>query len=433
MVTLELDDMQGLIRRGYGDMYHASFLLLEITDAGAARRWLAGLDGAITDGDNKPPYGRLNIAFTYSGLERLGLEKAALDGFSREFREGMATGHRQRILGDLGDSAPENWDWGGPNNRELHVLLILYAPSDDRLAELDDSHRTSFEAAGLARVRRLHTIRLKDRKEHFGFRDGISQPEIAGLDKGGSPGNIVAAGEFLLGYPNEANRYPEGPGEFGRNGSYLVFRQLRQHVREFWLFLDRATRDPERGINAEALVKLGSKMVGRWPSGAPLIRYPNRDPDMGKREDELPSDAANDRFGYFESDSHGDICPIGSHIRRSNPRDSLEPGPRVSARNSNLHRIIRRGRAYGAPIAASLEPEHILAAEEPAGKRGLHFICFNADIARQFEFIQQDWINSRSSQHCSITPPTRSLARRTPFIGNTQTRSPFRPRRSGSA
>ena len=306
----------------------------------------------------------------------------------------MATEHRQRILGDLGDSAPENWDWGGPNNRELHVLLMLYAPSDDRLAELYDSHRTSFEAAGLVQVRRLPTIRLKDRKEHFGFRDGISQPEVAGLNKGGSPGNIVAAGEFLLGYPNEANMYPECPGEFGRNGSYLVFRQLRQHVRDFWLFLDRTTGDSECGDSAGALVKLGSKMVGRWPSGAPLIRHPNRDPDMGKREDELPSDAANDRFGYFESDPHGEICPIGSHIRRSNPRDSLEPGPKVSARNSNLRRIIRRGRAYGAPIVESLAPEDILAAEEPEGERGLHFICFNADIARQFEFLQQDWINN---------------------------------------
>ena len=271
---------------------------------------------------------------------------------------------------------------------------MLYAPSAERLAELYDFHRTSFEAGGLAQVRRLPTIRLKDRKEHFGFRDGISQPEIAGLSKGGAPGNIVAAGEFLLGYPNGASMHPESPGEFGRNGSYLVFRQLLQHVHEFWLFLDRATRDTEGGINAEARVKLGSKMVGRWPSGAPLIRHPNRDPDRGKREDELPSDAANDRFGYFESDPHGDICPIGSHIRRSNPRDSLKPWPRVSARNSNLHRIIRRGRAYGAPIAVSLDPEHILAAGEPARERGLHFICFNADIARQFEFIQQDWINS---------------------------------------
>ena len=327
MVTLELDDIQGIIRRGYGDMNHASFLLLEIIDAGAAKRWLAGLDRAITDGENKPADGRLNIAFTHAGLEKLGLEKAALDGFPREFIEGMVTGHRQRILGDLGDSAPENWDWGGPNNRELHVLLMLYAPSEERLAEIHGAHRTSFEAAGLSQVGRLTTVRLKDRKEQFGFRDGISQPEIAGLNKGGSPGNIVAAGEFLLGYRNEANRYPESPGEFGRNGSYLVFRQLRQRVREFWLFLDRATRNPEGGNDAEARVKLGSKMVGRWPSGAPLIRHPNRDPDRGKREDELPSDSANDRFGYFESDPHGDICPIGSHIRRSNPRDSLEPGP----------------------------------------------------------------------------------------------------------
>jgi Dyp-type peroxidase family len=396
VATLELDDIQGIIRRGYGDMYHACFVLLEITDAGAAKRWLRELAGAITDGENKPPEGRLNIAFTCAGLERLGLDGKVIRGFSQAFREGMVTEERQRILSDYGNSAPETWDWGGPNNpQQVHVLLLLYAPSQEKLDEFYRAQRTAFEAGRLSHIRRLDTIRLKERKEHFGFRDGIAQPEIAGLDKGGAPGNIVATGEFLLGYKNEAGRYPDSPGEFGRNGSYLVFRQLRQHVGEFWQFMEKVTQRPDGSSSAEAQVKVASKMVGRWPSGAPLVNHPNQDPDKGKEEKELPSDDLNDRFGYHEADPHGYKCPPGSHIRRSNPRDALEPGPRVvSAKNSNLHRIVRRGRAYGAPIAASMEPADILNAGEPEGERGLHFLCFNADIARQFEFVRQNWVNS---------------------------------------
>jgi Dyp-type peroxidase family len=394
MTKLALNDIQGIIRRGYGDMRHACFVLLKIGDAASARPWLELQADAITDGEHKPPEGRLNLAFTCAGLAKFGLHEAVLRGFSREFREGMTAGDRPRILGDYGTSAPEMWDWGGPNGPAPHVLLLLYAPSEQRLSDFYASQRAGFEAAGLSQVRRLDTIRLDGRKEHFGFRDGIAQPEIEGTNKGAPPENIVAPGEFLFGYRNESGKYPDGPGEFGRNGSYLVFRQLEQHVREFWQFLDRAAQEPDGGSDPAARVRLGSKMVGRWPSGAPFSRDPNRDPDHGKREQDLATDAVNDRFGFHHDDPRGELCPLGSHIRRTNPRDTLAPSPKISIRNSNLHRIIRRGRAYGPPVAASMDPQDILRAEADAGERGLHFVCFNTDLAQQFEFLQQDWINS---------------------------------------
>lgn len=390
---IDLGDVQGIIRRGYGDMAHARFLLLQIHDPGGAKRWLRDLVGNLTDGLDKPPEGRLNIAFTYDGLGLLGLESEALAAFSREFREGMTTAHRQRMLGDHGSSAAERWAWGGPSNVSVHCILLLYAPTDDRLSELHDGQRSAF-ADGCTEVHRLDTIRLPLRKEHFGFRDGIAQPDIEGFRETPRSANTVAAGEFLLGYPNQSGYQAVGPLPFGRNGSYLAVRQLEQDVRGFWRFMERATLDHDGHARVVRCTELASKMVGRWPNGAPLVRYPYGDPDVGKPEADLPSDTVNDAFGYHAADPHGDRCPLGSHIRRSNPRDALPPSPEVSVKNSNLHRLLRRGRAYGPPLAESMDPADMLAASADHTKRGLHFLCFNADLAQQFEFVQQDWINN---------------------------------------
>ena len=394
MSALDLADVQGIIRRGYGDMFHACFVLLEVVDGAAARRWVAVLADEITDAVVKPPAGRVNVAFTHGGLQALGLPGAVLDGFSREFREGMTAPHRRRILGDRGDSDPEGWDWGGPHHRPVHAALLLYAPSAARLAELHAAHRARFEASGLAEIRRLGTIRLPDRKEHFGFRDGIGQPEMEGLDEGGPPDNVVATGEFLLGHTNASGRVAALPGPVALNGSYLVLRQMEQHVKRFWAFADGASRRADGAADMDGCVALAAKMVGRWPSGAPLVGNPERDPYADVAEGNLPSDADQDRFRYHDNDQEGYACPVGAHVRRTNPRDGLPPSPRISSKVANLRRIIRRGRAYGAPVAASMRPEDILAAADPGGERGLHFLCFCADLSLQFEFIQQNWVNS---------------------------------------
>jgi Dyp-type peroxidase family len=394
MSAPDFADVQGIVRRGYGDMAHACFLLLEVLDGAAARRWVATLADQVTNALVKPPEGRLNVAFSHAGLEALGLSRATLDGFSREFREGMTTPRRSRILGDEGDNAPERWAWGGPDHRAVHAALLLYAPSATRMDQLRGFHRARLEAIGLAVIRPLDTLRLPLRKEHFGFRDGIGQPEMEGLDKGGPPANVVAAGEFLLGYPNESGGLTAHPGPFALNGSYLVLRQMEQHVTRFWTFVDRATRRTGGDADADERVRLAAKMVGRWPSGAPLVGNPERDPHAGVAEEDLPPDAEQDRFGYHEADPDGYVCPLGAHVRRTNPRDGLPPSPRISSRFSNLRRIIRRGRAYGPPVAASMKPEDILAAPDPGGERGLHFLCFCADLSLQFEFIQQNWVSN---------------------------------------
>jgi Dyp-type peroxidase family len=169
--------------------------------------------------------------------------------------------------------------------------------------------------------------------------------------------------------------------DFGRNGTYLVFRQLQQHVAEFWRFLDEATRRPEGASDPEARARLGAKFVGRWMSGAPLVKYPSSDPHAGTSTFSQEND-----FAYYETDAHGFACPVGSHIRRSNPRDALGPDAETALKSANRHRILRRGRSYG----HRLDDPFV----EDGTERGLHFICLNGDLERQFEFIQQTWVNN---------------------------------------
>ena len=401
-MTLDFHDMQGLVARGYGNLRAAAFLLLGIDDAAAARRWLAGVSGAVTRGDERPEERALHVALTSTGLERLGLDRAVLDGFSNEFVTGMTTPHRTRILGDLGESAPDRWEWGGPDTPSVDAALLLYARDRAGLAALEAEQTEAFARGGVRVVHRLGTSDLDD-NEPFGFGDGISQPFIEGFSKAGPPETTVRAGEFLLGYENEYGLYTDRPlldaaddpggtlprdasgsgrADLGRNGSYLVFRQLSQDVPGFWGFLDEATRNADGSSNPRARLRLAAKMVGRWPSGAPLTLAPDADdPALAKEND----------FGYHELDARGDRCPVASHIRRSNPRDSLDPRP-GSARSwevNRRHRLLRRGREYGPPLAI----EDALAGGDDA-ERGLHFICLNANIQRQFEFVSHTWLNN---------------------------------------
>ena len=234
-------------------------------------------------------------------------------------------------------------------------------------------------------------------------------------------GILLSVGEFLLGYRNEYALYtdrpllaPDQPGaqllppaeddpahrDLGRNGSYLVFRDLAQDVRGFWRLIAAQTAD------GAARVALAEAMVGRQLSGEPLIAAGTRSirgvgPDA--------TDTRRNRFTY-DQDKDGLRCPFGAHVRRANPRTGDMPGGRqgliawltrtlgfghqdlsedlIAA--SRFHRIIRRGREYG----EKLTPDAALQPDAPDPHSGLHFICLGANIARQFEFIQNAWLMS---------------------------------------
>jgi Dyp-type peroxidase family len=401
MTSPQLHDVQGLVARGYGGLTEARFHLIGFETASAARTWVGRVIPAITPADARPAKRAAHVAFTASGLEKLGLEISAIQGFSNEFLDGMTTTHRSRILGDLGEDSPENWRWGGPQNPPVDAVLLLYGREGRELVMLEDellAERTN----GVSVIARLETSDQQG-QEPFGFRDGISQPLIEGLSRKGSPETTVRFGEFVLGYPNEYGRYTDRPlldpqadpggslpiepetgrPDLGRNGSYLVFRQMSQDVRGFWRFLDSVTRDAGGTPQPERRVRLAAKMVGRWPSGAPLTLAPDHDDGalLG----------AND-FGYHEHDQEGSRCPIGAHIRRANPRDSLDPDPGSASSYAinRRHRILRRGREYG----TQLTPDQALGGPiDGDDERGLHFICLNANIARQFEFVNHTWLN----------------------------------------
>jgi Dyp-type peroxidase family len=379
-VSLERHDIQGLFARGYSNLLRAAFLLLEL-DGPAANAWLADVLASVTSAEDRPEKRAVNVAFTSSGLERLGVDPATLAQFSNEFGSGMTTPHRQRILADAGESAPERWDWGGPATDPVHAVLLLYAADPSGLEALEREQTELLRRHGVHVVRRLETNDL-DGFEPFGFRDGVSQPLVEGLGKTGPAEFTLRTGEFVLGYPNEYGHLTDHP-PLGRNGSYLVFRQLEQDVRGFWRLLDEATRKPDGGADPGARARLGAKLVGRWPSGAPLVLAPDADDARLAEEND---------FRYHALDARGARCPVAAHIRRANPRDSLDPRPGTdrSLELNRRHRLLRRGREYGPPLSV----EDALQGDDDGEPRGLHFICLNANIARQFEFVQHTWLNN---------------------------------------
>ncbi|MFB6249939.1 MAG: hypothetical protein ABEL97_15365 [Salinibacter sp.] len=208
MSSLELADMQGFLARGYGGFPEASYLLLRIENGPDAQSWLRSVEDTVTPADPKPDEAALQVAFTCDGLRALGLGEDALRTFDRAFWEGMHVPHRQRILGDDGESAPENWRWGN-EAAPVHVLLMLFAADDEAHRALLDRVRSGLE--GLSETQHLETHLFDPAREHFGFRDGISQPIVEGLKRDGPPDNTVPPGEFFLGYPNAYVEQPARP------------------------------------------------------------------------------------------------------------------------------------------------------------------------------------------------------------------------------
>jgi Dyp-type peroxidase family len=415
----DMKDIQGFVISGYAHLPCVSYHLLHVNDAPAARGWIGQLLNEVTTSEGKEFISCTNVAITHHGLTALGLNAETLETFSRPFIEGMATPHRSRILGDGAENAPENWDWGFHQKTEeekaVDILLLLFGKDEITLDEVVNEHRAGFAPGGLKELLALGAGRQPDIHEHFGFADGMGQPAIEGTiqARDALKNNLIKAGEFLLGYINDYGKPAESPSvsaaldpehalldlsdvdatgreqpvtpgderslkrDLGRNGTYVVFRQLEQHVAKFCHFLDEATRTLDGKLDPRASDYLAAKFVGRWQKGAPLALSPNADD---------PALSKEDNFGYRETDAHGFKCPIGSHVRRSNPRDSIGPDAVTATLTANRHRILRRGRSYGVRPADRRVDDGV--------PRGLHFLCLNSDIERQFEFVQQTWVNN---------------------------------------
>lgn len=417
--NLELDDIQGFAVKGYSYLEAASYKMIKIKDADSAKQWIGKIISQITTAnrENRHEY-CANLSISYYGLQALRLSTESVYSFDLDFQEeGFAspiTQNRLRTLGDIGTNAPENWEWGGndTDRANIHLLLMLFAKDDANLKQFCEIFEKDFDAYQLEQVHEFFTHKMPNSKEHFGFRDSIAQPEIEGYSKKPASENVIKAGEFILGYVNEYNILPESPyaseaedkknilptfpnkkgyKDIGKNGTYIVFRQLEQDVKAFWSFIKKAAQE----VNGYDLERLGAKIVGRWRSGAPITKCPIHDnPDLAQDND----------FNYAETDTDGMKCPIGAHIRRSNPRDAFMKDAKKSVLFAQKHRLMRRGRSYGKPFVENFDLNEILTKPDDGVKRGLYFLAVNANFGRQFNFIQQAWVNDGAFQGLSHEP-----------------------------
>jgi Dyp-type peroxidase family len=375
--ALELDDIQSGVLRHRPVPYAAAYVLFRIDEVKAGRELMRRIRPVVASAAHlESPAGDtwVSVALTFQGLKALGVPQASLDSFSPEFQQGMAA--RAAILGDTGESSPEHWE-KPLGSADVHVVVTALAPDTGRLEEALVQARQQYQKiSGITAIWSQNCHALPNQREAFGYRDGISHPAVEGS---GIPGSNLherplKAGEFVLGYINEMGDVPviPKPDILGRNGSYVVFRKLHQRVAAFRQYL----RANSSGSADEEL--LAAKMMGRWRSGAPLALCPlHDDPELGA------DPHRNNAFLYKEDDAIGYHTPCGSHIRRTNPRDADVAGV------VRIHRMIRRGTSYG-PVL----PEGVL--EDDGQDRGLMFAFIGANLGRQFEFVQSEWMNDAS-------------------------------------
>ncbi|MGW7006481.1 Dyp-type peroxidase [Streptomyces sp. NPDC054933] len=443
----ESREIQGDVLAGFRKD-QMTLLFLKFQDEAKARRWLKGLTPQISTTRQVAAFNKsfsdarrhsggddpgamnatwINVSFTYAGLKFLMGGKEPIPGNTapgtvRAFKEGAA--YRAGINGDTGDNSPEDWLFGNSVGEEVHAVLTVAAdrPQDLRAAltnQREDAVRNKVliifqqDAATLPASRRGH--------EHFGFKDGVSEPAVRGFDEAdpahpdyehGKPGTrIIPAGEFVIGEERASDHLSAVP-EWALNGSFQVVRRLAQDVPGWWaqvteqLEVLKEQKAVDRGTTAEWLA---ARMVGRWRSGTPVAKCPDA-------ENFSDPDAATDNDLSFKDDPHGLLTPLFSHIRKCNPRDGLvDGGELVDEKFMDRRRMIRRGAPYGQPF-------------DPAGgqgcgpdaPRGLLFISYQADLVTQFEFCQQAWVNDPDFPHGRGNPDDPDSDRtpgRDPMIG----------------
>jgi Dyp-type peroxidase family len=416
--TTDLADIQGNILRAYG-MPYARYSFVKILDATAAKALLVSVVNQVTTATtwdaNSKPLATLNLSLSYSGLAALRLPDDVLASFPVEFQTGMAG--RASMLGDTGVNDPTHWELGGAALPVDGILLInAQSPPDLESKTTELLGLLSQHPQALKVVAFLDAAALDRGTEHFGFADGFGQPDIAGSGARVYPGDgtpvapdrwqAVQTGEFVLGYPDESSFMPTqpSPDQLGRNGSFMAFRKLKQNVVAFRNYLQQIA-DAKFNGNVELLA---AKMVGRWRSGCPIELSPAKDNTT------IANDFNQNNDFQYGGDATATSCPFGAHLRRVNPRDDLDSTEVLVRR----HRIVRRGLPYGPWLPDG--------APDDGQERGIAFVAINASLARQFEFVQGQWINKGNFT-------TRmALEERDPLVSSTGSPSNFRVPVSGA-
>jgi len=447
---IDLNDLQGNIVKGYGHYGYpkARYIFYRIHNEKSGREFVHAITPFITTGSpwemtsqsgaESSPAATTNISFTYQGLKNLGVSRASLQSFPEEFAMGMKP--RKDILGDDQNSSPEHWDliWQGD---PVHIWISINGKNDAAVEQRYHliSDLLSQSAGGVEQISghrgdngeqnlpyqtasALFKNGIPQPREHFGYRDGISDPYFSasagntnrviggGKPTRGDPSKKegwepLENGEFILGHRDESFETPKAPIPplLAFNGTFMVYRKLHENVGSFNRYL---TETGEKHPGGKEL--LAAKFAGRWrDSGAPLTQFPTESEakDFGKKLDaaekrlysEQPNPSTETIKEYvglrqqlvafnYKDDLAGSRCPMGAHIRRINPRGALEEGKdafKTPGALINRRRILRRGLPYG----------EVKDDNSDEGDHGIIFMAINASISRQFEFVQQQWIN----------------------------------------
>ena len=368
-------------------------IFFKFTEGRKARTWLRNMfDRVNARQEEHGTRFTINVGFTYEGLKALGLSQQSLNSFSEAFRAGMRG--RADEVGDVGPHAPEHWE-GGLGGPDIHAMGWIRTDSDEGRNVATQIIRAEMEVTGGVEIRFVqdtkalaHENGIGSEGEHFGFADPISQPPIEGADAPVYPGDGVLEadgdwralkpGEFLLGYEDEVG--PEGtqtpePFELRVNGTFMVFRKLYQDVAAFRRYLATAGKALYGSDDQHHQELVAAKMMGRWRSGCPVDLAPDKD-DLT-----IAADPQRRNNFTYAGDDQGLRCPLGSHLRRSNPRAT----PMKRATAVRRHRLIRRGVEYGPHLQDG-------ALQDDGVDRGLVNLFIQADIERQFEFVQKEWM-----------------------------------------
>ncbi|MEG3089788.1 Dyp-type peroxidase [Sphingomonas sp. PB4P5] len=422
------------------------------TDMARNRTWVRELMPLLSFNDGRyiKEQAVVTLALAATGLRELGLPEAALETFPAAFLLGMRGEGRARILGD--DPGCADWWW---DQSEVSAALLIYGDTDAAVAALVGTVETMLAGAG-AIVDQIDLTpvgkQLTDRKEPFGFVDGVSQPAIRGTYRGlrnADPIHLIEPGEIILGYPDNRGSVPPGPlldarddptmmlpiaGEdhgftesiksnprlIGFNGSYLVIRQLEQDHDGFWAYCAAqaqkfAHRFPPPAIcDAEFIA---AKIIGRWPDRSSLARNPYMSATRlhelyggdaavaTMREQAAPADpaatpiASGDRAGGPASAGGGTkppVTPDNDFLFGTEDPQGLRCPYGAHVRRANPRDSLSPGSMEQVEITnrhRTLRIGRGFAAQD-GRNAGLMFMCLNGDIERQFEFIQQTWMGS---------------------------------------
>ncbi|MGW2742983.1 Dyp-type peroxidase [Streptomyces sp. NPDC001450] len=409
-------EIQGDILAGF-KKDHMTLLFLQFGDMTAARNWLAELIPSIATTEQVAQFNQkfhdarvnsqgddpknlkatwVGLSLTYPGIQFLTgndkvFDKVPTGTTVQAFVQGPAV--RAEALGDTGCNDPKRWIFGSEQKPPIHAVLTIAA---DLKGDHDTEVTRQTEAASRAGVLIVHpqsgaTLPGKRKgKEHFGFKDGVSEPFVVGFDdpEEAEGARMIPAGQFVLGADQETP-LPKGVPDWMKYGSFQVVRRLGQDVPGWWAQVNSELAKLREAKVVDENTKsewLGARLVGRWRCGASIAKYPDAAPPPGTKPD-------NDLS--FKDDPHGITTPLFSHLRKTAPRDGLvDGGELVDEKFMDLRRIIRRGIPYGAPFDPANED-----GGGPDESRGLLFVCYQSDLRQQFEFIQTDWINDPNFPH----------------------------------